>query len=102
MESYGFEMVMAIQGMKTLSLPMQIMGADLEAKRINYNNNPVLKWCLSNTAIKSDINGNIQPIKNQSPQKRIDGTISLLNAYVGLQENYLEFKEAQPNKEGVM
>lgn len=98
MESYGFEMVNAIQGMKTLSLPMQIMGADLEAKRINYNNNPILKWCLSNTAVKSDVNGNIQPIKNQAPAKRIDGTVSLLNAYVGLQDNYIEFKNAQPNK----
>lgn len=98
MESYGFEMVRTIQGMKTLSLPMQVLGADLEAKRINYNNNPILKWCLSNTAVKSDVNGNIQPIKNQAPAKRIDGTVSLLNAYVGLQENYIEFKEAQPNK----
>lgn len=101
MESYGFEMVRAIQGMKTLSLPMMAMGADLEAKRINYNNNPILKWCLSNTAIKSDVNGNIQPIKNQAPAKRIDGTVSLLNTYVGLHEKYLEFKEAQPNRKVV-
>ncbi|XJS10461.1 terminase large subunit [Aerococcaceae bacterium WGS1372] len=98
MEGYGFDMREARQGYKTLSLPMQILGADLEANRVNYNNNPILKWCLSNTAVKSDVNGNIQPIKNSAPAKRIDGTVSLLNAYVGLQENYIEFKEAQPNK----
>ena len=31
-----------IQGKKTLSSPMQSLGADLAKKRINYNNNPVL------------------------------------------------------------
>lgn len=97
MEGHGFEMVEAYQGYKTLSLPMQVMGADLEANRINYNNNPVLKWCLSNTSVKSDINGNIQP-KKDTERKRIDGTASLLDSYVGLQANYLEFKEAQPNR----
>lgn len=32
-ESYGFNMVRVIQGAKTLSLPMQHLGADLEAKK---------------------------------------------------------------------
>ena len=47
--SYGMEKV--IQGKYTLSGPMKSLGADLEAKIINYNNNPILKWCLSNTSI---------------------------------------------------
>ncbi|EDS77550.1 putative phage terminase, large subunit [Clostridium botulinum C str. Eklund] len=33
MEQYGFKMVRCIQGAKTLSLPMQMMGADLQAKK---------------------------------------------------------------------
>lgn len=93
MEAYGFEMVRCIQGAKTLSLPMQRLGADLQAKRVNYNNNPVLKWCLSNTAIETDRNGNIVPVKNQQARQRIDGTASLLDAYVGLNEHYTEFCE---------
>jgi len=67
-----------IQGAKTLSLPMQMLGVDLKANRVIYNNNPVLKWCLTNTGIQTDRNGNIVPVKNQSPKQRIDGTASLL------------------------
>lgn len=40
-------MVRCIQGAKTLSLPMQMLGQDLKAKRINYNNSSLLKWCIS-------------------------------------------------------
>ena len=83
MEQHGFKMERCIQGAKTLSLPMQNMGADLQAKKINYNNNPILKWCLTNTGIETDRNGNIVPIKNQTAKMRIDGTASMLNSYVG-------------------
>lgn len=94
MEQYGFKMVRCIQGAKTLSLPMQNMGADLQAKKINYNNSPMLKWCLTNTGIETDRNGNIVPIKNQAAKQRIDGTASMLDAYVGLYEHYEEFIRA--------
>ena len=94
MEQYGFNMVRCIQGAKTLSLPMQQLGADLQAKKINYNNNPILKWCLTNTGVQTDRNGNIVPIKAQSPKRRIDGTASLLDAYVGLVDHYNEFRDA--------
>ena len=94
MENYGFNMVRCIQGAKTLSLPMQMMGADLKAKKIIYNNNPILKWCLTNTGIQTDRNGNIVPIKAQSAKMRIDGTASMLDAYVGLYEHYNEFVNA--------
>lgn len=95
MEAAGFQMVRCIQGAKTLSLPMQQMGADLQAKRINYNNHPMLKWCLTNTGIFTDRNGNIVPIKAQGAKQRIDGAASLLDAYVGLMEHYTEFLNAQ-------
>lgn len=71
-----------IQGKKTLSGPMKSLGADLENKLINYNNNPILKWCLSNTAIDIDKNDNIQPVKTSNQRRRIDGLASLLDAYV--------------------
>ena len=94
MEAYGFKMVRCIQGAKTLSLPLQNLGADLQAKKINYNNNPVLKWCLTNTGVEEDRNGNITPVKNTNARQRIDGTASLLDAYVGLYEHYNEFMNA--------
>lgn len=81
-----------IQGKKTLSSPMKSLGADLEAKRIIYNNNPILKWNLSNVSYEEDKNGNIQPIKGTNQKKRIDGFASLLDAYVVLERHYDEYK----------
>lgn len=81
-----------IQGKKTLSSPMKSLGADLEAKRIIYNNNPILKWNLSNVSYEEDKNGNIQPIKGTNQKKRIDGFAGLLNAYVTLERHYEEYK----------
>jgi len=94
MESHGFNMVRCIQGAKTLSLPMQKLGADLQKKMINYNNNPLLKWCITNTGIQTDRNGNIVPVKATSAKYRIDGLASLLDAYVGLCDHYHEYLQA--------
>ncbi|ARK32139.1 terminase large subunit [Halalkalibacter krulwichiae] len=84
-------MVPVIQGKKTLSGPMKSMGADLEANRIIYENNPITKWCLSNTAVDIDKNGNIQPAKGKIQRKRIDGTACMLNSYVVLQEKNTDY-----------
>ena len=84
-------MIPVIQGKKTLSQPMKCLGADLENKLIVYNNNPVDKWCLCNTAVDIDRNDNIQPIKTSKPRRRIDGTAALLDAYVVLQNNINEY-----------
>lgn len=70
-----------IQGKRTLSDPMKNLGADLDKKLINYNNNPVTKWCLANTAKDEDKNGNIQPHKTSKATRRIDGTAAMLDAY---------------------
>lgn len=84
-------MVPVIQGKKTLSQPMKALGADLENNVIIYNNNPVDKWCLYNTAVDVDKNDNIQPIKTSKPRRRIDGTAALLDAYVVLQNNMNDY-----------
>ena len=94
MESHGFNMIRCIQGAKTLSLPMQKLGADLQKRLINYNNNSLLKWCITNTGVQEDRNGNIVPVKATSPKYRIDGLASLLDAYVGLCDHYNEYLEA--------
>lgn len=84
MEDLGFNMEKIRQGVYTLSEPMKILEADLKNNIVNYNNNPILKWCLSNTQAKVDLNGNIQPSKLNSKYKRIDGTVALIIAYVVL------------------
>lgn len=80
---FGSESMIPVrQGKKTLSNPMGVMGSELRAKRINYNNNPIDKWCLANTAVEQDKNGNIQPHKTSRPTRRIDGTAAMLDAFV--------------------
>lgn len=77
------------QGFKSLSAPMKALGADLMSGNINYNNNGLLKWCISNTRVKADENANIKPVKGNNPRKRIDGLASLLDAYATY-ERYME------------
>lgn len=79
------------QGPKTFSSPMKRFEADLEAKKINYNNNPILKWNLSNAAIKTDSNDNIALVKTSNPRRRIDGTASLLDAFIVYENHYEDY-----------
>ena len=93
MKNYFGEQAMepVIQGKKTLSSPMKSLGADLESKRIVYNNNPILKWNLTNVAVDVDKNNNIQPMKTNNQKKRIDGFASLLDAYVVLERRMEDY-----------
>ena len=96
MKEYGFEMIEVRQGAKTLSNPMKQLEADLIEKNVIYNNNPILKWCLCNTAVKRDENDNIRPVKGQKQRARIDGTVSLITAYCVLLDklnDYLALQE---------
>ena len=91
MEAQGFNMVPVRQGAKTLSIPMQQLGADLTAKKVNYGNHPILKWCLACTEVVQDRNQNWLPAKPKNSKMKIDGMASLLNAYVGLMARYQEY-----------
>ena len=82
MTDVGFELIEVRQGAKTMSEPMKILESDLLDKKVIYNNNPILKWCLTNTVVKRDENDNIKPIKGRKQRARIDGAVSLINAYV--------------------
>lgn len=91
MKQNSFNLEEVIQGALTMSAPMKLLSADLEKKVINYNNNPVLKWCLTNTQIEVDKNDNIRPVKGKNAKQRIDGTVSLIDAYVVLQRHYEDY-----------
>lgn len=89
---FGKESMIPVrQGKQTLSGPMKNLKANLQSKIINYNNNPVDRWCLCNTAIDVDKNDNIQPIKTSNPRRRIDGTAALLDACVVLEMKMNEY-----------
>ena len=92
MKNLGFEMIIVRQGARTMSQPMKELAAELESKDINYNNNHVLKWCLTNTSVKRDENDNIRPIKGANSRQRIDGTVSLIIAYTVFFEKMSDYK----------
>lgn len=79
-------MIPVRQGVITLSQPMKDAAADFKAHRVIYNNNPIDKWCLYNTEVKTDVNGNIQPVKSLDARRRIDGTVAFLCGYTVLQD----------------
>ena len=79
-------MVPIRQGPYTLSQPMKDLRADFQAGLVVYDNNPIDKWCLINTEVKTDTNGNIQTVKSLDPRRRIDGTVALLCGYTVLQD----------------
>lgn len=95
MEDNGFTLEKIRQGVFTLSEPMKQLEADLKNHIVIYDNNPVLKWCLSNTQAKVDVNGNIQPCKLNSKYKRIDGAVALIIAYATLNRYIKEYENMQ-------
>lgn len=95
MKEYGFEMIEVRQGPKTMSNPMKQLEGDLIDKKVNYNNNSILKWCLTNTAIKRDDNDNIRPVKGRQQRARIDGAVSLIIAYCVLFDKLSDYLALQ-------
>ena len=82
MEYYGLDAEMIYQNRYVMSPPMRLVEADLKDKIINYNNNEITRWCLSNTAIKIWDTGLIMPVKIKGqPARRKDGTDALIDVY---------------------
>lgn len=87
MDEYNLATEMILQG-KVLSNAMKLTEAELKSKNVNYNQNPVDKWCLGNCSIQVDGLGNIMPVKIQA-NKRIDGAVT----FIGLYEVYRRYKQ---------
>ena len=93
MAQQGFDMVKIPQGPFTWSYPFKELGGLFEEHRVISNNNPILRWCVLNTGVKTlnrDGINSIQPVK-VSANRRIDGLVSLLNAYVGYKQFESEY-----------
>ena len=90
-QTFGKITVPVAQGAKTFSNPMKRLESDLRAKKVNYNNNPITKWNLSNAAIKTDTNDNIALCKTSNPRRRIDGVASLMDALIVFEDNQEEY-----------
>ena len=104
MISYGFDMEKIAQGAKTWTYPFKSLKAEFQAHNIIYQDNPMLLWCLMNTRVKSL---NAEGIESQMPvkiksNKRIDGVVSLLNAYTcmkGHEEEYMQAVQMAERRE---
>jgi phage terminase large subunit-like protein len=77
---------------KVMSFPMKMVERDLQARLINYGNNPVMKMCFANTSAKM-VNDRIMPEKIEGQYNRkIDGTVALIILYATLEKNEAEFE----------
>ncbi|MGL5712574.1 MAG: terminase large subunit [Paraclostridium sp.] len=82
MDDYGFDLEKIPQDINNMSNPMKLLEADLKSNLVNYNQNPIDIWCLSNTSVKTDNLGRIMPVKVQDMRnRRIDGAVTMIIAY---------------------
>lgn len=90
---YGFNTMKIYQNSKLMSFPMKTVERDLNAKLINFCNNPVMEYCFNNTSaeIKQDL---IMPCKIDGQYSRkIDGVVALIILYATLEKNELTFNQ---------
>lgn len=92
MEEIGIETEVIQQSPAVMSNPMRLVEADLKSRLINYGNNPVDKWCLSNGAIEVNNKGQQLCVKvDNQPSRRIDGAVTLIILYATLQRFRSEY-----------
>ena len=85
-------LIPVIQGTKTMSDPMKEYKADLQNKRFIRKDRKIDEWCMMNAAVRTDINNNIQLIKNGDSRMRIDGLAAELDAYIVLKNKFEEYQ----------
>lgn len=78
-KQYG-DVEMVLQDAKTLNNAVLLVEADLKAQLINYNENPVDKWCFSNSCLKVNDYRQAIVVKTESSRK-IDGSVALVSLY---------------------
>lgn len=99
MEDLGFDCVRIDQSFGSMSEPMKLVEADLKSKLLIYNNNPIDKWCLENTALKMNSKYEIMPAKIQGQdEKKIDGAVTMIigyRVYLDNRSEYLQLVEGR-------
>lgn len=82
MEYYNFECELIQQNKDIMSQPMKLVENELKHQMINYNENPIDQWCLSNSAMEMDSTGRVMCVKINGQQgRRIDGAVTLIILY---------------------
>ena len=97
MDEYGWtkqygELEMILQDAKTLNNARLLVESDLKAKLINYNENPVDRWCFKNSCLK--VNDLRQALVVKSDNKnKIDGSVTLVSLYEVFRRYRSEYKK---------
>jgi phage terminase large subunit-like protein len=81
----GFTCIPIRQG-TAMSAPTKALEQAVLSQTLRHDGDPVLRWCLGNTSVESDTNGNIKPSKRVSTE-RIDSVVALVMAIDRLQRN---------------
>lgn len=97
MEDYGWskkygDIEMVLQNSQTLNNAILLCEADFKARYINYNENEVDRWCLSNACLKLN---NIRQalITKINNSNKIDGAVALIGLYEIFRRYRTEFKK---------
>lgn len=67
------------QGWKSISTPTKELERRAHAGELEHFGNPVLRWMISNTTLRTDPNGNVKIDKGR-PGVKIDGVAATINA----------------------
>jgi len=84
----GFQVVSMRQGWVTMSPAIKETEILVRKRRLRHGGHPVLRWMLSNVALKRDANDNMSLHKGRSAD-RIDGIVSLVMA-IGRASAFIE------------
>lgn len=76
---YG-DVEMILQNAQTLNNATNLVEAELKSRNINYNENPVTRWCFSNACLKVNDQRQALVIK-PSNDRKIDGAVTLVSMF---------------------
>lgn len=97
MEEYGWskkydDVEMVLQNAQTLNNAILLVEAELKKQLINYNENPVDRWCFKNSCLKVNDQRQALVIKTDNAHK-IDGTVTLVSLYEMYRRHRSEYRK---------
>ena len=86
------DLIMIQQNAQTLTNAIRLLEADLKSQIINYNENPIDKWCYKNACLKLDSLSQCLIVKSK-PSRRIDGAVCMAILYEMYRRFRTEFRQ---------
>lgn len=93
------DLVLIPQNAASLDNALKLTEADLRHQLINYNENPVDRWCFGNAGLQTDKYGKSLCVKQQ-PKGKIDGTVTLIILQEMYRRNRTEFAQMTKMQKG--